>query len=172
MPAWTKDGASVARGLEARDPRISAILRSCGIGLRFTGPVEADETYMGGKRKNMSNAKRKALQESGPVRGPAGKTIVDEMKDRDSNQVAAMVVESANKVTLQGFIGKHVMPGSEVYTDEAAVYEDLPYPHKTVTWTATCRSSRPGTTSATPTPSTRCGPWWKEWRRRGCGTAS
>ena len=27
----------------------------------FSGPVEADETYFGGRRRNMSNAKRKAL---------------------------------------------------------------------------------------------------------------
>ena len=39
---------------------------------RFSGPVEVDETYMGGKRKNMSNAKRKQLT----GRGPVGKTAV------------------------------------------------------------------------------------------------
>ena len=31
----------------------------------FGGPIEADETHMGGKRKNMSNAKRKALAGTG-----------------------------------------------------------------------------------------------------------
>ena len=98
----------------------------------FTGPVEADETCMGGKRKNMSNAKRKALEEAGVGRGPSGKTIVAGMKDRGSNRVTATVVERADKQTLQGFIGKHVMPGSQVYTDEALVYEGMPYPHKTV----------------------------------------
>lgn len=34
----------------------------------FSGPVEVDETSMGGKRKNMSNARRKELADSG--RGP------------------------------------------------------------------------------------------------------
>ena len=33
----------------------------------FDGPVEFDETYVGGKRKNMSNAKRKAATGRGPV---------------------------------------------------------------------------------------------------------
>ena len=33
----------------------------------FDGPVEFDETYVGGKRKNMSNAKRKATTGRGPV---------------------------------------------------------------------------------------------------------
>ncbi len=35
----------------------------------FTGPTEADETYIGGKRKNMSNAQRKELAEQGAGRG-------------------------------------------------------------------------------------------------------
>ena len=39
------------------------------IGL-FSGPIEVDETYMGGKRRNMHNLKRKALE----GRGPVGKT--------------------------------------------------------------------------------------------------
>ena len=68
----------------------------------FEGPVEADETYMGGKRKNMSNTKRKALAAAGIGRGPAGKSIVTGMKDRDTNQVVAKVVASADKSTIQG----------------------------------------------------------------------
>ena len=45
-----------------------------GDGLPLQGPVEADETYIGGKRKNMSNSKRKELKGSG--RGPVGKEAV------------------------------------------------------------------------------------------------
>ena len=40
----------------------------------FSGPVEADETYIGGKRRNMSNEKRKEL--AGTGRGAVGKTAV------------------------------------------------------------------------------------------------
>ena len=40
----------------------------------FKGPVEVDETYFGGLRKNMSKSKRKELTFAG--RGPAGKTAV------------------------------------------------------------------------------------------------
>ena len=47
----------------------------------FSGPVEVDETYFGGKRKNMSNTKRKEAAKLG--RGTAGKTAVVGAKDRD-----------------------------------------------------------------------------------------
>ena len=40
----------------------------------FSGPVEFDETYFGGRRKNMSNTKRRAALKTG--RGPVGKTAV------------------------------------------------------------------------------------------------
>ena len=48
----------------------------------FSGPVEADETYFGGKRKNMSNAKRRELADTG--RGPVGKVAVVGVKDRET----------------------------------------------------------------------------------------
>ena len=43
----------------------------------FNGPVEIDETYMGEKRKNMSNSEHRARADTG--RGMAG------MKDRGTN---------------------------------------------------------------------------------------
>ena len=42
----------------------------------FTGPCEVDESYFGGKRRNMSNAKRREL--AGTGRGAVGKTAVAE----------------------------------------------------------------------------------------------
>ena len=103
-----------------------------GGGKPFEGPVEADETYMGGKRKNMSNAKRAELAEQGAGRGPAGKTIVAGMKDRDTNQVVAKVVASADKPTIHGFLATHVSLDATIYTDDALVYETLPNPHEAV----------------------------------------
>ena len=49
-------------------------------GKPYDGPVEVDETYMGGKRRNMSNARRKELADTG--RGAVGKTAVVGAKDR------------------------------------------------------------------------------------------
>ena len=99
-------------------------------GADYLGPVEVDETYMGGKRKNMSNTKRKLLADAG--RGSAGKTAVVGVKDRASGDVSAQVVQSTDAKTLQGFVAKHTAPGARVYTDEAAAYHGLPYEHEAV----------------------------------------
>ena len=94
----------------------------------FAGPVEVDETYMGGKRKNMRKARREELT----GRGPAGKTAVVGAKDRATNAVAARVVQSTDKETLQGFVKVHAAEGATVYTDDAGAYETLPFDHDTV----------------------------------------
>jgi transposase-like protein len=86
------------------------------------GPVEVDETYMGGKRKNMPKHVREELT----GRGAVGKAAVVGAKDRETNQVAAKVVESTDADTLQGFVEQHAAEGATVYTDEAAAYEGLP----------------------------------------------
>ena len=99
-------------------------------GSRFHGPVEVDETYFGGKRRNMSNARRKALAGSG--RGSVGKTAVVGAKDRVTKQVAAQVVRATDEETLQGFVEDHATPGATVYTDDATAYESLRFNHATV----------------------------------------
>ena len=94
----------------------------------FGGPVEVDETYMGGKRKNMSKAKRKALE----GRGAVGKTAVIGAKDRKTNKVRANVVKETDKQTLQGFVVDSAIPGATIYTDDASAYAGLPFDHDSV----------------------------------------
>ena len=89
-----------------------------GKATNMAGPVEVDETYLGGKRKNMSNKKRKHLT----GRGPVGKTAVVGAKDRATKQVAAKVVDDTKAKTLQGFVGEHIQPGAKVYTDDSTSY--------------------------------------------------
>ena len=93
----------------------------------YSGPVEVDESYFGGRRRNMPNAKRKTLQ----GRGPVGKMAVVGAKDRASNQVAAKVVRNTDAETLQGFVLDHAAEGATVYTDDHGGYEGLPH-HETV----------------------------------------
>ena len=94
----------------------------------FSGPVEADETYIGGKRKNMPKAMRKTLT----GRGSLGKTAVIGAKDRATNTVAARPVKKTDKATMQGFIHEHAAPGAKVYTDEHGSYEGMPFDHEAV----------------------------------------
>ena len=81
----------------------------------FSGPVEVDETYIGGRRANLSNAERKRLADAG--RGPVGKAAIVGMKDRESNAVRAKVVAHADKATLQRFVTEHTEPEATIYTE-------------------------------------------------------
>ena len=87
----------------------------------FSGPVEADETYMGGRRKNMPKSKRQGLK----GRGAVGKAAVVGAKDRTTKRVSARVVESTDAPTLQGFVRERTAPGAKVFTDESRAYEGL-----------------------------------------------
>ena len=94
----------------------------------FAGPVEVDETYVGGKRRNMSTEKRKALT----GRGPVGKVAVAGIKDRTTNKVQAAVIPDTKSETLCRFIMEHAEgPNTKVYTDDALTYHVLPN-HETV----------------------------------------
>ena len=96
----------------------------------FSGPVEADETYIGGKRKNMPNHKRKELT----GRGAVGKTAIVGTKDRASNKVAARPLPATSSPHTAGFVAEHTKIGATVYTDEAAAYNALKpwFDHETV----------------------------------------
>ena len=60
------------------------------LGDRFAGPVEVDETYVGGKARNMHAYKRKQVIKG---RGSVGKTAVIGVKDRETNRVSAEVIQ-------------------------------------------------------------------------------
>lgn len=101
-----------------------------GVDKPMPGPVEVDETYMGGKRRNMSNAKRKAL--AGTGRGPVGKVAVVGAKDRATRQVSAQVANRTDGATLQGFVADNADADAMVYTDDASAYKGIPNRHETV----------------------------------------
>ncbi len=89
----------------------------------FSGPAEADETYVGGSRRNLSNKRRKELADTG--RGAVGKAVVAGLKDRDGGKVAAQVVTGTDAQTLQGFVRDNAESGAMVYTEEAGAYAGL-----------------------------------------------
>ena len=99
-----------------------------GSGAPFDGPVEFDETNVGGKRKNKSNAKRKASK----GRGPVDMTTVVGAKDRATNNVNAKVLKHADREAIQRFVAENAEPDAVVFTDDAAAYDGIPNPHETV----------------------------------------
>ena len=91
----------------------------------FAGPVEADETFVGGRAKNMHAAKRKQLT----GRDGADKMAVAGVKDRPTGRVRASVVKRVDGPTLTGFVEGHAAPEAIVYTDEAVAYTTLANRH-------------------------------------------
>ena len=89
-------------------------------GERMAGPVEVDEAYMGGR-----NANKHSHKKIKNANGTVGKTAVVGMKDSETNQVQATVVERTNQETLQGFVNTRKEDGAKVYTDEHGGYIGL-----------------------------------------------
>ena len=86
----------------------------------FGGPVEADETFVGGKERN-KHAKNKLRA----GRGTVGKSVVAGVKDRATGRVSASVVTDTDGPTLRRFVTDRVNPDATVYTDEHAAYRGL-----------------------------------------------
>jgi len=101
---------------------------------KLDGVVEGDETYIGGKVRNMHTKVRKAR---GIGVGPShGKAIVAGLVERGGD-VRALPVPDVTHDTLVGNIWNNVEPGATIYTDELVAYNgvDQFYAHKSVTHT-------------------------------------
>lgn len=83
------------------------------------GTVEADETFIGGKARNMHYGKRKAKG-----RGAVGKAVVMGLLERHG-EVRAKVIPNTRKSTVQHEVRTQVYHGSEVFTDALPSYKGL-----------------------------------------------
>ncbi len=97
---------------------------------KLSGEVEADETFIGGKARNMHLSKRKRRITG---TGTKDKTAVMGILER-GGKVKTTVVPNRKKTALQAEVKKHVEAGAALYTDALLSYEGLAtdYAHKVV----------------------------------------
>jgi transposase-like protein len=86
---------------------------------KLAGLVEVDETYIGGKARNMHLSKRKHLGAR-----DTGKIAVMGLLERNG-EVRTMVVQGTKRRMLHGEVSKHVEAGSTVYSDALRSYNQL-----------------------------------------------
>ena len=112
------------------DHRIRLALGMSPAERKLAGEVEADETFIGGKARNMHASKR-ARRITGT--GPKDKTAVMGILER-SGEVRTTVVDNRKKKTLQAEVKKHVEAGTALYTDALLSYDGLEaeYAHQVI----------------------------------------
>src|ERR1035437_2196599 len=93
--------------------RIRLVMQDESFGSKLGGEVEVDETFIGGKARNMHLDKRERR-----ITGTGGKdkTIVFGALER-GGKVRTMVVADRKRGTLQTCVKEHVEAGSALYSD-------------------------------------------------------
>jgi transposase-like protein len=92
----------------------------------FAGNVEVDETYIGGKARNMHAERRNKM-----VHGTGNKAhtpvmgLLERTTEKRASRVVLKVVETTRKPELQGHVRKYVLRGTEVHTDSLKSYDGL-----------------------------------------------
>ena len=109
--------------------RIRLGMQSGGL-VKFTGHVEADETFIGGKARNMSR-KRRATK---GLRKVAVMGLLERHGTDKPSQVKAVMVSNVRRHKLETEIIESVAFGAAIYTDNLASYNQLhgPYVHRVI----------------------------------------
>ncbi len=110
--------------------RIRLAMQDEFFGSKFGGEVEVDETFIGGKARNMHVSERKRRITG---TGTKDKTAVVGILER-GGKIRASVVPSRRKTVLQDEVRKHVTAGAALYSDALKSYEGLAgeYAHQVV----------------------------------------
>ncbi len=109
--------------------RIRLAMQGMGGG-KLDGEIEVDETYIGGKSRNMHKSVRERRIKA---RGPLGKAVVMAVLERHV-EVRPKVIRTTSQEELQGHIRQHVELGAQVNTDAHPGYFGLDerYMHMTI----------------------------------------
>ncbi len=96
---------------------------------KLSGQIEADETWIGGKARNMHKAKlaKRVAEFATPRTGrnqTTGKVAVMGLLERHG-EVRTMVVAGTKRHHLHDQVTKHVEAGSQVFTDALRSYNEL-----------------------------------------------
>jgi transposase-like protein len=97
--------------------RIRLAMQDEDTGGKLSGEVEIDETFIGGKSRNMHADRRARAQKDG--RNTGGKTVVLGALER-KGKVKARVVSDRKKASIQPFVKDSVHKGAEIHSDEHA----------------------------------------------------
>jgi transposase-like protein len=119
--------------------RIRLAMQDSDSGGQLNGEVEVDETYIGGKARNMNRQQRqRALGGKGFKNAWAGKVAVmgllERHPEKGKSRVRTVPVETIRTYRLNQEVSKHVEDGSAVYTDALKSYVPLSlyYQHKVI----------------------------------------
>jgi transposase-like protein len=113
--------------------RLRHILKDTTV-IPMRGPAEGDESFHGGKPKNMHMSRRAKIKAVG-MNAYADKTVVFGVLDRETRKVRAQVIPNVKRHTLQKAILDRVGFGATVYTDGWSGYDGLKaagFVHETV----------------------------------------
>ena len=94
---------------------------------KLSGDIEADETFVGGKARNMHSYKLDQLKMRGLVRaGVEGKTVVAGVLERHSGRARVKVMPNVRAYHIRRNVIENVEKGSTVYSDSLRSYRNLP----------------------------------------------
>jgi transposase-like protein len=93
---------------------------------KLTGEVEADETFIGQKARNMhKNVRARKITGTGGKDKTMVMGILERGKDGKPSQVRTKIVAKRRKKALQAEVREHVQAGLAIYTDSLKSYDGL-----------------------------------------------
>jgi hypothetical protein len=116
--------------------RIRLAMQDDLTGGMLNGEIEVDETFIGGKARNMHKNDRRRKNLKGG--GSAGKAIVLGILERETEgkpkRVRTTVIPDRTKTVMQENVRPHVEVGSQIYSDDAGSYwrMDGEYAHEII----------------------------------------